>query len=106
VTIGAAEAHAHLKNSIPAASSKVASPNEIRLQFNEAMEPRFSQISIETMAGAPIPAEKVAGDPNDKTVLVLKLSQALKPGSYKVDWRAVAADTHKMHGSFTFEVQP
>jgi methionine-rich copper-binding protein CopC len=104
-TVQVAQAHAHLSQSVPAASSKVASPSEIRLVFNEAVEPHFCKITVTTQAGEPVPADKVSADPSDKAVLILKLSQVLKPGTYIVDWRAVSVDTHKMHGSFTFEVQ-
>ncbi|MDE1974119.1 MAG: copper resistance protein CopC, partial [Hyphomicrobiales bacterium] len=30
--------------------------------------------------------------------------KALKPGSYRVRWRALSVDTHKTEGSFTFTV--
>jgi hypothetical protein len=29
----------------------------------------------------------------------------LAPGSYRVDWHAVAADTHRIKGSFAFTVR-
>jgi len=38
--------------------------------------------------------------------LIVKFAQPLQPGSYKVNWQAVSADTHKVKGSFAFQVGP
>lgn len=104
---GAAQAHAHLKKSVPPAGGTVATgPSEVRLQFNEAVEPSFSKISIELKGGKPVASEPPASDPADKTTLIAKLAQPLQAGSYKVNWQAVSADTHKVKGSFTFQVRP
>ena len=50
--------------------------------------------------------EPVASDPADKSTLIVKLPQPLAAGSYKVNWQAISADTHKVKGSFTFHVRP
>ncbi len=104
--ISIAEAHAHLKKSVPAAGSTVAATlSEIRLQFDEAIEARLSKVKVESKAGVVI-TEPIAGDPADKSTLIVKLSQPLAAGSYKVNWQAISADTHKVKGSFTFHVRP
>jgi methionine-rich copper-binding protein CopC len=46
--------------------------------------------------------KSIAGD--GKT-MVLTLQRPLAPGSYAVTWHAVAADTHRIQGSFTFTVK-
>jgi methionine-rich copper-binding protein CopC len=103
----AAFAHAQLRRAVPAVGSTVAgSPQEIRLQFSEAVEPRFSSVALTTQAGAPIPIGKAATDPSDGAVLVVKVGRALQPGTYEVTWRVVSADTHKTQGSFSFTVVP
>ena len=38
--------------------------------------------------------------------LIVKFAQPLQAGSYMVNWQAVSADTHKVQGSFTFQVRP
>jgi copper resistance protein C len=47
------------------------------------------------------------GDPTvdkaDRTVIRVLL-QPLEPGVYKVEWKAMSADTHKIDGNFTFKV--
>jgi methionine-rich copper-binding protein CopC len=105
--LGAALAHSHLKASVPAAGATVAlGPSEVRLQFNEAVEARFSAIRVESKAGKPIASEPAISDPADKTTLIAKFAAPLQAGSYKVNWQAVSADTHKVKGSFTFQVGP
>jgi copper resistance protein C len=103
----AAIAHSHLKKSVPAAGATVAAgPSEVRLQFNEPVEPRFSKISVEFKGGKPVASEPPTLDPADKATLIVKFAQPLQAGSYKVNWQAVSADTHKVKGSFAFEVRP
>ena len=103
----AALAHAQLQKATPAVGSTVnASPAEIRLKFSEGVEPRFSGIALATQDGAAEPIGKPSLDPADNSVLVATIAQQLKPGAYKVTWRAVSVDTHKTQGSFVFTVAP
>jgi copper resistance protein C len=103
----AAFAHAQLQKATPAVGGSVsASPSEIRLKFSEGVEPRFSGIALATQDGAAQPIGKASVDPADNSVLVATIAQKLRPGAYKVTWRAVAADTHKTQGSFVFTVSP
>ena len=102
---GTAQAHTHLKKSVPAAGATVATAlTEIRLQFGQSIEANVSQVRVETNAGEPVAAGPAAADPNDKTALVLRLAAPLKAG--KVNWRVISADTHKVKGSFSFQVRP
>lgn len=102
-----AHAHARLTRAVPAAGDTIAiSPPEIRLQFNEPMEARFSKITVEAKGGSLIAADPVSADPTDKKILVLRLTDVLRPGSYKVTWRVISLDTHKISGTFTFQIQP
>jgi hypothetical protein len=102
-----AEAHTHLKKSAPAAGATLATaPTEIRLQFHEAIEASVSHVSVETKAGQAVAAGAAAADPSDKTTLIVPLTEPLQAGAYKVNWRVISADTHKVKGSFTFQVRP
>jgi copper resistance protein C len=99
-------AHSQLKKSVPAAGATVAAgPSEVRLQFSEVVEPRFSKVTVE-LKGEPVASEAAASDPSDKTTLIVRFAQPLQAGSYKVNWQAVSADTHKVKGNFTFQVVP
>ena len=101
---GTAQAHTHLKKSVPAAGATVATAlTAIRLQFDQSIEANVSQVSVET---EPVAAGPATADPNDKTALFLRLAAPLKAGAYKVNWRVISADTHKVKGSFSFQVRP
>ena len=41
----------------------------------------------------------------DRKTLTLLLRRALTAGSYRVTWHAVAADTHRVQGTFAFTVK-
>ena len=95
-------AHAHLQTSTPADGGTVAPPAEIRLQFSEAVEPRFSKVTLTDPQGAAIPlrAPKAEG-----AALVVPIGKPLSPGAYTVRWHAVSVDTHHTQGTFSFTVK-
>jgi methionine-rich copper-binding protein CopC len=102
---GPASAHATLVSSTPAANSAAASGvQQVRLKFSEPIEIKLSKVSIKGPRGV-VATSTMALDPSDKTVLVLSFAAPLSPGQYTVDWQAVAADTHRTHGTFSFTVQ-
>jgi methionine-rich copper-binding protein CopC len=102
-----AQAHTQLRKSVPAAGAVMdAAPTEIRLQFHEKIEPNISHVSVETNGGQAVAIGPAAADPNDKSALVVRLAEPLRPGTYKVNWRVISADTHKVKGSFSFQVRP
>jgi len=105
--VGNAHAHTHLKNSTPAAGATVAaSLSEIRLYFDEEIEARLSKVTVVSVKGGAIATEAVSSDPASKGTLIVKLAKPLVAGSYKVNWQAISADTHKVKGSFSFHVRP
>lgn len=99
---GAALAHAHLEKAQPAADSKSAEIKEIRLTFSEAVEPRLSSIRLQTSEERTVTEPGAEVDGADPKVLVVHLYEKLPPGQYKVLWSVVAADGHKMNGSYSF----
>ena len=100
----AALAHAHLVRAVPAAGGTVnAAPSEVTLRFNEKLERAFSSVVVRDAAGKQVDKGDAAVDKNDRTIIRVML-QPLEPGVYKVEWRAVSADTHKVNGDFTFKV--
>jgi methionine-rich copper-binding protein CopC len=106
VVATAALAHPKLVKSDPAADAVVtASPKELRLSFNEELVPKFSSADVKDQKGQKIEVGAAAADPADKKQLVLPLAKPLAAGTYKVEWHAVAADTHRVQGSFSFTVK-
>ena len=109
---GAAQAHPKLLTSTPSANARVAKPGKIELKFNEALIGPMTGAEL-VMTGMPGMANhapmKITGftaaiGPDRKT-LTLLLRRALTAGSYRVTWHALAADTHRVQGTFAFTVK-
>jgi copper resistance protein C len=102
----AALAHAQLEKATPPVGGTVAPPSEIRLEFSEGVEPRFSGISLAGPAGASASIGKPKAEGADKRTLVVPITIALQAGVYTVHWHAVSVDTHHTQGTFQFTVKP
>ena len=99
-------AHAFLEHSDPSVGSKMHSaPAGVRIWFTEAIEPRFSSIQVFDATGKQVDKKDTHSDPSNRSLLQVTLPR-LGPGSYKVVWRIVSADTHRTNGDFTFQVVP
>lgn len=98
-------AHAHLNNTVPGVGSTVhAAPTELRLTFSEAVEPRFSKITLTSASGAVIETEAPVTDHAHHETLVVKIKAPLAGGTYQVNWQAVSVDTHRVEGSYNFTI--
>ena len=103
LTVSAAVAHAYasLAHASPSVGSTMsAPPQEVILTFTERLEAAFSKVTVINASGSEVSQGKVQVD--DATMRI-----SLKPlnaGIYKVNWRAVSSDTHKIEGNFTFRV--
>jgi copper resistance protein C len=101
-----AYAHAQLQKATPAVGGTVASATEIRLEFSEGVEPRFSGLTLTAADGSNVPLAQPKAEGGDKSVLVAPMVMPLAPGGYTVHWHAVSADTHHTQGDFSFTVKP
>ena len=100
----AALAHAHLVRATPAAGGTVqAAPSEVMLRFSEKLEPKFSSVIVRDSTDQQVDKGDAAVDKADRMVIRVLLPP-LQPGFYKVEWKAMSADTHKVNGDFTFKV--
>jgi methionine-rich copper-binding protein CopC len=105
-TICAASAHAGLDRASPAVGGTVAqAPKEVVLWFTDKLEPAFSSITVQDEKGEPVHAGKAEVDRTTRTQIRVPL-KALSPGTYKVMWRVLSVDTHRVEGTFTFRVAP
>ena len=103
----AAEAHAVLRTGNPAPSAVVkTAPKTLRLQFNEAVIPKFTTLAVAGPDGRALHAGPVAVDQGNKAVVTAPLHGAGAPGVYTVQWTAATSDMHKMTGTYTFTVRP
>ncbi len=99
---GAAQAHAHLLRSAPASGAAARPGDTLRLTFSEPLVPRFSTVTLVSAAGAR-PAVAVTASP-DRATLIARPKAPLAPGAYRVQWRVVSADGHKVGGSYSLTV--
>jgi methionine-rich copper-binding protein CopC len=103
---GIAAAHAALVSSSPASGSVLTqAPKEIRLSFNEGIEARFSTVTLTRSDGRKVQTGRASSDSQKRSDLVVSLP-ALQPGKYQVQWQATSADSHRIQGTFGFEVRP
>jgi methionine-rich copper-binding protein CopC len=97
---GAACAHAHLKDAVPAEGSTVkASPDHIVLTFSEAA--KLTALTIQKDGEA---EQKLAPLPKEESAQLSVVVPKLSPGKYVVNWRVVSDDTHIMSGKLHFTV--
>jgi methionine-rich copper-binding protein CopC len=98
-------AHAQLEKATPPVGGTVASASEIRLEFSEGVEPKFTKVSV-TGPGGAVPLGPAKTEPSNQAVLIVPISKALAAGAYTVHWHAVSVDTHHTQGTFEFTVKP
>ncbi|MDY7560253.1 copper homeostasis periplasmic binding protein CopC [Pseudomonas sp. 10B1] len=99
-------AHAHLQSQTPAADSTVTPPTELRLNFSEGIEEKFTKVVLTTNTGKTVSVKSIATAVGDKKTLVVTPATPLVAGQYHVEWHAVSVDTHKSDGSYAFKVSP
>jgi copper resistance protein C len=97
-----AEGHAILKETSPAANSKVGGPDvPVVLKYNVRIDAKLSKLSLlnpdNSTTGLKIEEQK---SPDTLT------SQAtgLKPGAYRIRWQVLAPDGHITRGEIPFTV--
>jgi len=91
--------HARLQSSVPAANAQLARvPSTLTLNFSEQAQLAVLKL---TAAGISVPVAIDRGAKPSSTVVVAL--PALKPGTYRVEWSAIANDDgHITKGSFSF----
>ncbi|WP_419729475.1 copper resistance CopC family protein [Lichenicola sp.] len=101
----AASAHAFPTTATPAVGSTIrTAPTEVLINFTEAVEPKFSRITVTDAQGARVDDGQVHLQQGD-THLAVGL-KPLAPGRYEVSWHVTATDTHHTQGTFAFTVAP
>lgn len=106
LTSGALQAHPEFQSAEPPAGKTSPAPKQIRILFNESVIPQFSGIEVKDQAGKTIAVGKASVDPANKKMMIVPIKDQMPPGDYKVEWRAVSDDTHKVKGTYSFGVAP
>jgi methionine-rich copper-binding protein CopC len=98
--------HAALVRSSPARRAVLSqSPEQVQLWFNEAVEPRFSTVSVSDGAGTRVDLENAAVASDDPKRLSVGL-RPLRPGRYIIRFRVLSVDGHVVAGEVRFEIRP
>ena len=101
VGTAAAQAHAMLDHASPLVGSTVATaPHEVSLSFSQGIDQASSGVEVSSDAGARVDQGKPQIGGRTMRVALKPLS----PGTYRVHWYAVSADSHKSEGNFVFHV--
>lgn len=102
---GTALAHAALVKSEPARRATLSKPPpQVRLWFNERLEPEYATISVIREGAGPVTTQKARVDKDDPKLLVLELPM-LSPGAYTVKYRVLSVDGHTVDYGYTFTVK-
>lgn len=105
-----AMAHPKLVSSTPAQNAAVSRPTSLSLTFSEVLVAPLSgiEITMTAMTGManhpPMPIKGFTTKVTGKTI-VATLPRALPIGTYLLKWHVVAADQHRIEGSYTFKVK-
>ena len=99
---GFVEGHAVLKETHPAANSKVAGPDvPIVLKYNVRVDGKLSKIQLlnpdNSTTGLKLEEQEAPDTLNAKAT-------GLKPGAYKIRWQVLAPDGHITRGEVPFTV--
>lgn len=104
ITAGTAFAHVFPQKQEPGAGANVAAPSQVKITFDGPLEPAFSSLTVSDAAGKQVNTAKSAVDAGQPDVITVALPP-LPAGRYTVHWAAVAADGHRTHGDYAFNVK-
>lgn len=106
VVLGTGMFHNHLVKSLPAAGDTLAaSPQEIRLWFNEKPAIRFTSVTLLTADSTKIVTIKAVAT-GDSLAAAAPLPTPLVPGTYLITWRTAGTDGHAIRGTYRFTIAP
>ena len=75
----------------------------MKVWFTQKLVAMFCNLQVFDETGREVDKRDKKLDASDPALLTISIL-ALKPGKYKVVWRATSVDTHVTNGDFTFEV--
>ncbi|MGG7055443.1 copper resistance CopC family protein [Nitrosomonas sp. ANs5] len=98
-------AHASLVKAEPARRAMLStSPKQVRLWFNEEIEPAFASLTVLDAEANPMTAEKPLVHPEDPKSIFVELPE-LAPGQYTVKFRVLSVDGHVVDSDYKFTVK-
>jgi copper transport protein len=96
-------AHAQLQSTEPASGSVLAtSPGVVVLHFGEDVEVQFGAVRVFDANSRRVDTGNAYHPHGDGHAVAVNVPTNLGPGGYVVTWRVISADSHPVHGAFTF----
>jgi copper resistance protein C len=98
-------AHSRLVKSDPSARAILdTAPKELKLWFNEAVEPAFAKVWIVAGHGPQIPLTS-HGDSSDQRLLIVTLPDNLAAGPVVIGYHILSVDGHVVDSQLTFTIR-
>ncbi|MGH6822906.1 MAG: copper resistance CopC family protein [Methylocella sp.] len=103
--LSGAAAHSRLVKSDPSARAVIEkAPKELKLWFNEGVEPAFAKVWIVPAQGAQIPLTS-RGDSADPKLLIVTLPNKLPAGPVNIGYHMLSVDGHTVDDKLSFTVK-
>jgi methionine-rich copper-binding protein CopC len=101
-----ASAHSRLTKSDPAARAVLeTAPKELKLWFNEAVEPAFAKVWIVPANGSQISLTS-RGDSSDRKLLIVNFPDNVPAGVVVIGYHVLSVDGHTVDDKLSFTVKP
>ena len=98
-------AHAVLELTEPVDGAVLAvAPNRVVMGFDETVEIPLGSVAVYNSAGHRVDQGLPYHPGGRASQVATSLPSGLRPGGYVVTWRVISADSHPVHGAFTFQV--
>ena len=98
-------AHAMRVKAEPAKrASLTTAPSQMRLGFNEDIEPAFATLSVLDVNKTAVTGDKAVVDSGDPKSIILKLPE-IQPGRYTVKFRVLSFDGHVVDSEYEFTIK-
>ncbi|UJA21055.1 ABC transporter substrate-binding protein [Thermoleophilia bacterium SCSIO 60948] len=99
-----ASAHPSLVQSSPAAGAiSPRDAEEIQLAFTEPVVLGSSEVTVETLDGAPVPTGPLEAAGDERTITI-DPAEPLTEGTYELTWTVLGADGHQVGGTLPFGI--
>jgi copper transport protein len=98
-------AHAVLQSTNPPAGAVLStSPGSAVMHFGEDVEVSFGAVRVFDAAGHRVDQGNAYHPHGDGHAVAVNMPGDLRAGGYVVTWRVISADSHPVHGAFTFQI--
>src|SRR3954471_23756028 len=101
----AASAHASLQSTDPVGGAVLnEAPKQVSLTFSEPVVTSADSVQLFDGSGKRLDTTRPKHPAGDSASVAVDVSGALAKGAYIVTWRVISADSHPVHGAFTFRL--